>query len=65
MKWDIPSLATGMPADVVVLDLEKPREVTPSTFKSKAKWTPWDGQTLQGWPMYTFVRGQKTFQRVD
>ncbi|MBS3933955.1 MAG: dihydroorotase [Truepera sp.] len=58
MGWPAPSLAPGTPADLTVLDLESARPVTPSAFKSKAKFSPWDGWELQGWPVATFVRGK-------
>ena len=61
MKWPSPSLAPGMPADVVVLDLETSKAVDASSFKSKAKFSPWQGQSLQGWPVATFVRGKSVF----
>ncbi len=61
MKWDAPSLQVGKPADVTVLDLQNPRDVNPASFKSKAKFSPWAGQTLQGWPVATFVRGRQVF----
>jgi dihydroorotase len=61
MKWQVPSLEPGSPADVTVLDLQSSREVKAATFKSKAKFSPWAGQTLQGWPVATFVRGRQVF----
>jgi dihydroorotase len=61
MKWQVPSLEPGNPADVTVLDLQSSREVKAATFKSKAKFSPWAGQTLQGWPVATFVRGRQVF----
>ncbi len=58
-----PSLAVGAPADLVLLDLETPRRVDPSTFRSKAKFGPWDGATLRGWPLRTWVGGREAFAR--
>lgn len=63
MKWDTPSLEVGQPADVTVLDLQTERDVNPTAFYTKAKFGPWDGQTLKGWPVATFVRGKKVFER--
>lgn len=63
MNWSPPSLEVGAPADLVLLDLETEREVNPAEFKSKAKFTPWQGQKLKGWPMLTVVNGQVAFQR--
>jgi len=64
MGWAPPTLEPGGPADVVVLDLEAARPVRPETFKSKAKFSPWAGQTLKGWPVVTFVRGTPAFRRA-
>ncbi|CAA9587908.1 MAG: Dihydroorotase [uncultured Truepera sp.] len=57
MSWSVPTFEPGQPADLVVLDLEAERAVQPETFKSKAKFSPWEGLSLKGWPMLTFVRG--------
>lgn len=58
MGWPVPTLEPGQPADLVVLDLGTDRPVSPKTFKSKAKFSPWAGQVLKGWPTLTFVRGR-------
>lgn len=56
-----PTLEVGAPADLVLLDLETERRVAAAKFKSKAKFSPWDGQTLRGWPVLTIVRGKLAF----
>ncbi|WP_221089954.1 dihydroorotase [Deinococcus aquaedulcis] len=63
MGWPEPTLDAGAPADLVVLDLETERPVNPAEFKSKAKFTPWAGETLKGWPLLTVVDGKVAFQR--
>ncbi len=63
MGWPEPSLDVGAPADLVVLDLETARTVNPAEFRSKAKFTPWAGETLRGWPLLTVVDGQVAYQR--
>lgn len=63
MNWPAPSLETGAPADLVLLDLTTEREVQPQQFLSKAKFSPWAGETLRGWPMLTVVNGQVAYQR--
>ena len=62
MNWTPPTLEPGQPADVVVLDLETEHPVEPETFKSKAKFSPWAGQILKGWPVLSFVRGKLAFR---
>ncbi|WP_291426693.1 dihydroorotase [Deinococcus sp.] len=63
MGWPLPSLEAGSPADVVVLDLDTEREVNPAEFRSKAKFTPWQGQMLKGWPLLTVVNGRVAYRR--
>lgn len=64
MGWTEPALDVGAPADLVVLDLRTEREVNPAEFRSKAKFSPWAGETLRGWPTLTVVGGQLAFQRM-
>lgn len=63
MGWKEPCLAAGEAADMVLLDLDTPRSVEASSFLSKARISPWDGQNLCGWPMATFVEGRCCFVR--
>jgi len=63
MGWDAPSLDAGQPADLVLLDLTTAQKVEPATFKSKAKFTPWAGEELRGWPTLTLVGGTVAFRR--
>lgn len=63
MGWPQPRLAPGSPADLTVIDLNTERAVAGTTFKSKAKWTPWEGNVYRGWPMLTLVGGQAVFNR--
>lgn len=65
MGWEPPTLEAGMPADLTVLDLEGEREVNPASFKSKAKFSPWAGEKLRGWPLLTLVGGRVAFQRAQ
>jgi dihydroorotase len=61
MGWPEPNLQPGAPADVTFVDLETERAVRAETFRSRAKFSPWDGERLQGWPFMTFVRGHRTY----
>lgn len=63
MGWPQPRLAAGAPADVTVIDLNTDRSVVGAQFKSKAKWTPWEGQVFKGWPVMTLVNGEVVFRR--
>jgi allantoinase len=51
------AIAVGADADVVVLDMEKTSVVEPAKFKSKAKYTPFEGWPMRGVPAMTFVGG--------
>ena len=62
MGWPEPSLSPGAPADVVLLDLQAERAVDPTKIRSKARFGPWDGRTLRGWPVRTWVRGREVFR---
>ena len=63
MGWTVPTLEAGQPADLVLLDLDTVRKVEPSSFKSKAKFSPWAGQELRGWPTLTLVGGEVAYWR--
>ncbi|HEX7004894.1 MAG TPA: dihydroorotase [Trueperaceae bacterium] len=63
MGWEPPTLEPGKPADLTVIDLRSELPVEPGTFRTKAKFTPWDGQLLTGWPVHTFIGGRKVFER--
>lgn len=64
MGWPAPRLAAGAAADVTVLDLDTPRRVEGGRFASKAKFGPWEGEELRGWPVATVVRGRLAYQRT-
>jgi dihydroorotase-like cyclic amidohydrolase len=50
-------LKTGYDGDVVLVDLKKKGKIDSSKFKSKAKYSPFDGITLIGRPVKTFIAG--------
>jgi dihydroorotase len=51
------SLAAGAPADVTILDLERPWRIEPSTFRSRSRNTPFTGWSGTGAPWMTIVGG--------
>ncbi len=59
------TLATGAPADVVVLDPAVRWVVKPEAFFSKSRNTPFAGRTLTGRADLTIVRGMVAFQRTS
>jgi dihydroorotase len=52
-------IAAGYDADVTVVDLKRRETITDSWIASRAGWTPYDGMTVNGWPVGTVVRGRK------
>ncbi len=44
--------------DVVLVDLKQVRTVDNIHLHTKAKWSPYAGMTLKGWPLYTILRGK-------
>ena len=50
-------LHIGESADLVFIDLNKEQAIDSSTFVSKGKNTPFDGQVCTGWPVMTMFEG--------
>jgi len=44
--------------DIVLVSLFEKRQVADSKLHTKAKWSPYAGWTLQGWPRYTILGGK-------
>ena len=53
------ALAVGYDADITIVDPEGARTVDPATLDSFADYSPYEGMTLTGWPVATYVRGRK------
>lgn len=54
-------IANGYDADLVLVDLAKSKTIRDADQHTKSRWSPWDGQTLTGWPVATFVAGQRVW----
>lgn len=52
------SIEVGKDADITIVDMELTKEYTREDIKSKAKWSPYIGQTFKGYPVMTIVRGE-------
>ena len=50
-------IQVGFDADFTVVDLKKKRTITNSWIVSRCGWTPFDGMTVTGWPIYTILQG--------
>jgi dihydroorotase len=63
--WDIVDkgrIAIGYDADLVLIDLNKTATIRNDEQATKSKWSPWDGETLTGWPVRTWVMGHEVFR---
>jgi dihydroorotase (multifunctional complex type) len=56
------SIEVGADADLVVIDMEKTSVVDPTRFKSKARYSAFEGWPLRGMPVMTFVNGSLVAQ---
>ena len=52
-------IAIGYDADLTVVDLKRQQTIENSMIASRCGWTPYDGVTVTGWPVGTFVRGHR------
>lgn len=43
--------------DYVLVDMKKRRTIDEHSLKTKCRWSPYAGRTLQGWPVFTILRG--------
>ena len=48
----------GSDADLVVVDMEMERTIRSEELVTKCGWSPYEGQSLKGWPVLTLVRGE-------
>jgi dihydroorotase len=63
--WDIVGkgrIEVGYDADLVLVDPHKTQTVRNADQLTKCGWTPWDGETLTGWPVRTWVMGKEVYR---
>jgi dihydroorotase (multifunctional complex type) len=58
-------LEQGKNADLTVVDFNRKFKIEASKFKSKAKYSPYDGWEVQGKPVKTFVNGLLVFDEGE
>ncbi len=64
LQRPLPSLSTGQPADIVLLDLNVPWRVDTGCFLSRSWNSCFHNRLLTGRPVYTFHRGTMTWKHV-
>jgi dihydroorotase len=52
-------IAVGYDADLTIVDLKRRETITNGWIQSRCGWTPYDGVSVQGWPVGTVVRGRR------
>ncbi|MCA9168121.1 MAG: dihydroorotase [Planctomycetales bacterium] len=63
--WDLVDkgrIEVGYDADLVLVDLQRSHQVRNAEQETKCRWSPWDGCTLTGWPVMTWVLGQCVYR---
>ena len=65
LKLRAGTLAPGAPADLAIVDLERPWVVSERALRSKSRNTAFEGARLTGKVMRTFVGGRTVFQHDD
>jgi dihydroorotase len=49
----------GYDADFTIVDMKRSETIRNTWIESRCQWTPYDGTTVKGWPVGTFIRGRK------
>jgi len=58
-------LMEGFDADMVLVDMESKRSISDSETWTRVGWSAFEGMSLTGWPVRTFVDGKMVFKRED
>jgi dihydroorotase len=52
-------IAVGYDADLTIVDMKRTETITDQWIASRCGWTPYHGLRVTGWPVGTFVRGER------
>jgi dihydroorotase len=52
-------IAVGYDGDITIVDMKRRETITDKWIASRVGWTPYNGVNVTGWPVGTFVRGNK------
>ncbi len=55
-------IEVGYDADLVLVDMQLSKTIHNERQWARCGWSPWAGQTLQGWPVQTIVGGKTVFR---
>jgi dihydroorotase len=55
-------IEVGYDADLVLVDPNQTKTIQNHLQFTKSKWSPWDGVSLQGWPIHVWVAGRTVFR---
>jgi dihydropyrimidinase len=55
------TIRVGSDADLVVVDLDETKTVTPGLLQAGSDYSIYDGTEVTGWPTHTVVRGEVAF----
>lgn len=58
-------IEVGYDADLTLVDMNLTLEIKNEDQQTKCGWSPWHGTSLTGWPIATWVLGQKVFERSN
>ncbi len=58
-------IAVGYDGDFTIVDMKRRETITNRWIASRCGWTPYDGVSVQGWPVGTFIRGQRVMWEGD
>ena len=62
---DAGRIARGAPADLILIDLDYPWQVTEKSFRSRSRNTSFEDARMQGKIMRTLVEGESVFVHED
>ena len=65
LRLDCGRLAVGAPADLVLVDMDRPWRIAVDRFRSKSKNSPFDGRPVQGRAMLTVLGGRVVHRAQD
>ena len=63
--WDIVNkgrIEEGYDADLALVDMNLRKQIRNEDQHTKCKWSPWNGVTLQGWAVRTYVMGTEVYR---